>query len=223
MITSDPILFSIRLYGETPIVVTPWTFIGLVGNALFSTRVLIQWITSEKHRKSMAPATFWWTSLAATVVMILYSLQRAELAFLLGYSINIVPYVRNLVLIHSPRRTWHILSYVISATVFVVSLLLMRYVGVPLVHSNWVYFGIAGVLIWNTRFILQWVHAEAKGESILPLWFWIWSLTGQMFCLVYSLILHDLVFILGFLFNGIPIARNIMLIKRYAPAAETEL
>ena len=222
MITPDPTLFSFHLYGQTPILVTPWTFIGLIGNTLFSARVLIQWIVSEKHKKSLAPPTFWWTSLAATVVMILYSVQRAELAFLLGYSINIVPYMRNLVLIYSPRRTWHILSYVASVAVFVVSLLLMRYVGVPLIHSNWVYFGIVGVLIWNTRFILQWVHAEAKGESTLPLWFWIWSLTGQMLCLVYSLILHDLVFILGFLFNGIPIVRNIMLIKAGAGIAHGE-
>lgn len=222
MITADPVLFSFHLYGSEPIVVTPWTFIGLVGNALFSARVLIQWISSEKHKKSVAPATFWWTSLAATIVMILYSLQRAELAFLLGYSINIVPYVRNLVLIHSPRRIWHILSYVVSVAVFVGSLLLLRYVGVPLIHSSWFYFGLVGVLIWNSRFIVQWLFAETKGQSVLPLWFWVWSLTGQMLCLVYALILHDLVFILGFLFNGIPIVRNIMLIRQHGTMAKAK-
>lgn len=213
MITPDPTLFSFQIYGQTPILVTPWTFIGLIGNALFSARVLIQWIVSEKHKKSLAPPTFWWTSLAATVVMVMYSLQRAEFAFLLGYSINIVPYVRNLVLIYTPRRGWRILSYVVSVAVFVVSLAVFRQLGAPIVHTRWVYFGIVGVLVWNTRFLAQWAHAEAKRESALPLWFWLWSLTGQLLCLVYSLILHDLVFILGFLFNGIPIVRNIMLIR----------
>jgi len=221
MLTPDPVLFSLRLYGEKPIVVTPWTFVGFVGNALFSARVLIQWIASERRKRSIAPATFWWTSLAATLVMLLYSLQRAELAFLVGYSINIIPYSRNLMLIYSPGRVWHILSYILAAAIFIVSVSILRHLGLPLVRNSWFYLGLVAVLIWYLRFVLQWIYAESKGESVLPLWFWIWSLTGQILCLVYSLIIHDLVFILGFLFNGIPIIRNIMLIRAHGAVAQS--
>lgn len=215
MITHDPILFSLYFFGYGPIDVSPWTFIGLVGNALFSTRVLIQWISSEKRKRSVTPVAFWWTSLAATIVMVFYSIQKAEIAFLLGYSINTVPYVRNLMLIYRPRRFWHVVSYCASVVVFVIALVLLRRAGAPLFTSYWVILGFAGVLLWYTRFLLQWAYAEATRESVLPLGFWLWSLTGQVLCLVYSLILLDLVFILGFLFNGIPIIRNIMLIKRH--------
>jgi len=222
MITPDPVLFSLQLYGSKPIVITPWTFFGLVGNVLFSTRVLIQWIASERQKKSIAPVTFWWTSLAATLIMIGYSAQRAELAFLLGYSVNVVPYTRNLMLIYSLRRLWHVLSYIASAAIFGGALILFRYMQTPLIHSHWFYLGLVGVIVWNIRFIPQWIYSERKGQSVFPLWFWIWSLIGQMLCLLYSLILHDLVFILGFLFNGIPIIRNIMLSKRHVASGEPE-
>jgi lipid-A-disaccharide synthase-like uncharacterized protein len=197
--------------------VTPWTFIGLVANVLFTARVIIQWIASERQRKSVAPVTFWWCSLIATVIMIFYSIQRFDtepgvVAFLLGYSINVMPYSRNLALIYSPRRSWHVASYVASAAVFLYALTFLRSFNLrPEGAGGWVWLGFVGNAIWSTRFIPQWIYSERKRESVLPLWFWIWSLVGQMICLVYALIIHDLVFILGFLFNGIPIVRNIML------------
>jgi lipid-A-disaccharide synthase-like uncharacterized protein len=241
MLTPDPILFSIHLYGKTPILVTPWTFFGLIGNVLFTARVLVQWIASERQKKSIAPVTFWWASLAATLIMILYCIQRFEtergvIAFLLGYSINVVPYARNLMLIYSIKRVWHVLSYIACALIFLAALFLLGWVfhagigtlemiapGVEGPSSRFVqyvalFLGLAGNTIWSTRFIPQWIYSESKGTSVLPKWFWIWSLVGQMICLVYALILRDLVFILGFLFNGIPIVRNIMLSQGHASA-----
>jgi lipid-A-disaccharide synthase-like uncharacterized protein len=228
MLTPDPVLFSFRLYSQTPIVVTPWTFIGLVANALFTARVIIQWIASERQRKSIAPVTFWWCSLIATVIMIFYSIQRFDVepgvvAFLLGYSINVLPYTRNLALIYAPRRRWHVASYVLSAAIFLYSLTFLRSFNLlPEGATAWVYLGLAGNAVWSTRFIPQWIYSEKKRQSVLPMWFWIWSLAGQMLCLAYALILHDLVFILGFLFNGIPIIRNIMLIRQHGSSADAE-
>jgi len=232
LITSDPILFSFRLYSHTPILVTPWTFIGLVANCLFTARVIIQWAASEKQKKSIAPVTFWWASLAATNIMVFYSIQKVEAAFLLGYTINLVSYTRNLMLSYPKPRLWNIMCYVITAIVFAGALGFLLYLAksaslsaqVPSIvqtHGKWIYLGLVSNLIWSTRFIPQWIYSEKKRRSVLPLWFWIWSLIGQVFCLLYALILHDLVFILGFLFNGIPIARNIMLILRHAPSEET--
>jgi len=241
MITPDPVLFSFRLYGNTPILVTPWTFFGLVGNVLFTARVLVQWIASERQKKSIAPVAFWWASLAATLIMILYCIQRFEvergvIAFLLGYSINIVPYTRNLMLIYSIRRIWHVLSYVACALIFLAALALLGWVfyegigtrgmiapGADAASGRFMqylvlFLGLAGNAIWSTRFIPQWIHSERRGKSVLPMWFWIWSLVGQLICLAYALILRDLVFILGFLFNGIPIVRNIMLSKGHTSA-----
>ncbi len=229
MLTADPILFSFRLYSAKEIVITPWTFIGLVANVLFTARVLIQWIASERRKKSIAPAAFWWTSLAATLIMVFYSIQRSEFPFLLGYTINIIPYVRNLMLSGQKLRGWPIAVYGFSAAVFVTGASVLALTGKAVfaapahgadadIAKAWLYVGLAGNLTFNTRFLAQWIYAEKKGKSALPMWFWIWSLTGQMLCLIYALILHDLVFILGFLFNGIPIIRNIMLCLRHQPS-----
>jgi len=233
MITPDPTLFQFSPYGKTPILITPWTFIGLMGNVLFTARVLIQWIASEKQRKSIAPVTFWWASLAATLIMVFYSIQKFEIAFLLGYTINIIPYLRNLMLTNKSPRPWQILTYFGSAAVFLAGLIFLivnakaAILGInPQTQipegGGWIYLGLAGNLAFNTRFLGQWLYSERKGRSVLPLWFWIWSLAGQMLCLTYALIIHDLVFILGFLFNGIPILRNIILIARHAPPGEAE-
>jgi lipid-A-disaccharide synthase-like uncharacterized protein len=225
MITPDPVLFSFRLYSSTPIVVTPWTFFGLVGNVLFTSRVIMQWVASERQKKSIAPVTFWWGSLAATIIMVFYSIQRIEIAFLLGYTINLVPYTRNLMLSYPKPRAWHIVSYSVAGLVFLGSLIFLilnakaampweQSAPAARIASNWIYLGLVSNILWSTRFIPQWIYSERKGRSVFPLWFWIWSLFGQLLCLSYALILHDLVYILGFLFNGIPIIRNIMLSKR---------
>ncbi|NBQ10378.1 MAG: lipid A biosynthesis protein, partial [Betaproteobacteria bacterium] len=43
---------------------TFWIAIGFAGQALFSARFLIQWIASERAKKSVVPKLFWYFSLA---------------------------------------------------------------------------------------------------------------------------------------------------------------
>ncbi len=225
MIFNDRILLSIPLYGKEPILITLWTFIGLTGNVLYSARVLIQWIASEKAKRSVAPKAFWWTSLAAAVVMILYSLQRATdvrfakepttLPFLIGYIVTLVPYIRNLMLSYTVRIRWHILSYLAAAGIFSICIVMIVKMDIPVVRSKWFFIGMLGSLIWYTRFLWQWVYAEKEKKSTFPLSFWYMSLSGATLNLIYALIMHDLVFILSFLFNSIPISRNIILTKRH--------
>jgi len=73
-----------------------WLVIGLVAQLMFSMRFLIQWITSEKHRKSVIPNAFWWFSLIGGLMLLAYGLQRGEPVIILGQSIGIVIYLRNL-------------------------------------------------------------------------------------------------------------------------------
>ncbi|GAB4319826.1 MAG: hypothetical protein Kow0059_13980 [Candidatus Sumerlaeia bacterium] len=208
--------------GENPLIkITPWVLFGLAGNVLFTLRVFVQWIASERARRSVAPPAFWWLSLAATLIMLTYSVGRHEVPFTIGFTLNIAPYLRNIMLCYHVRRRWHVLSFVVSAAALASSFALLWHLKADFIPSRWFYLGLAGNLIFNTRFLLQWLYAEHKGESVLPLWFWYWSIAGAVLCLTYGFILLDIVYILSYLFNIIPMIRNVALhrqCRRAVPA-----
>ena len=52
---------------------TGWLFFGLLGQALFSARFLVQWVTSERKRQSVIPISFWWLSLGGGLALLAYS------------------------------------------------------------------------------------------------------------------------------------------------------
>lgn len=81
-----------------------WIAVGVVGQGLFACRFLIQWIASERARKSVVPVAFWYLSLAASVLLTASHLQRAEWIFAFGVGSNILIYLRNLWLIHRTRK-----------------------------------------------------------------------------------------------------------------------
>ena len=82
-----------------------WIGIGLCGQILFAGRFIVQWIASEKERKSHIPLAFWYFSLAGGIVLTLYAIYRRDPVFLLGQGLGLLIYVRNLWLIRNERRT----------------------------------------------------------------------------------------------------------------------
>ncbi len=214
MPTADPALFSFAIMGNE-VHVTLWTLFGLImGNALFTSRVLVQWILSERHGRSVTPKSFWWLSLVATVAMIAYGFHRMEVPFILGYAVNLMPYTRNLILSYRPSRgagPWGI-ALCFAAVLGCLAMLATH--RADAVKDAWFFFGLAGSLVFNSRFLVQWVHSERLGRSELSLPFWYLSLVGSVTLLIYSLKRTDPVFTLGFLFNAIPYIRNIMLLRR---------
>jgi lipid-A-disaccharide synthase-like uncharacterized protein len=73
-----------------------WVTIGFLGQALFSARFLVQWIYSEKHKKSVIPVAFWWFSLAGGIVLLSYALWRRDPVFIAGQAGGLLIYLRNL-------------------------------------------------------------------------------------------------------------------------------
>ena len=76
-----------------------WLVFGLVGNAIFFSRFLIQWLASEKAGKSVVPTAFWYLSIAGSVVLLIYALHKRDPVFVLAYLPNAFVYLRNLQLI----------------------------------------------------------------------------------------------------------------------------
>ena len=76
-----------------------WLAFGLLGQAAFFSRFLVQWIASERAGQSYVPISFWYLSLVGSLILLAYSVHRREPVFALGYLPNSVVYLRNLVLL----------------------------------------------------------------------------------------------------------------------------
>jgi len=81
-----------------------WIAFGLLGNAAFFSRFLVQWIASERAGRSLVPIAFWWLSIAGSVILLIYAIHRADPIFVLAYLPNAFVYTRNLVLVRRDRR-----------------------------------------------------------------------------------------------------------------------
>jgi lipid-A-disaccharide synthase-like uncharacterized protein len=80
---------------------TFWLFIGFAGQALFSARFIVQWIVSERRRKSVVPIAFWFLSLGGGTLLLAYAVSRQDPVIILGQGTGLVVYLRNLWLIYS--------------------------------------------------------------------------------------------------------------------------
>ena len=76
-----------------------WLIIGLSGQFLFSMRFFIQWIYSERIKKSIIPTAFWYFSIAGGLTLLSYAIYRKDPVFILGQSLGLIIYIRNLILI----------------------------------------------------------------------------------------------------------------------------
>lgn len=83
---------------------TFWLVIGLAGQAFFTMRFLIQWIYSEKKKKSMVPVSFWIFSILGSSMLLTYAIYRRDPVFILGQSFGFIVYFRNLYLIRMSRQ-----------------------------------------------------------------------------------------------------------------------
>lgn len=73
-----------------------WVGIGLLGQAMFFMRFLLQWIASEKAKRSVIPDLFWYFSIAGASILLLYAMYRQDPVFILGQSMGMLIYVRNI-------------------------------------------------------------------------------------------------------------------------------
>lgn len=81
--------------------------------------------------------------------------------------------------------------------------------------------GLAGNLVFCTRFLVQWIESERRGDSVIPVSFWHWSIAGSGIMCLYFVFRRDPVGILAYLPNTFIYMRNLHLIKkrRLAPTA----
>ena len=196
--------------------------IGFLSQLLFSSRILIQWIQSEKSKKVVTPLIFWQLSLVASFLLFVYGWLRNDFAIMLGQVITYFIYIRNLQLQNFWKKMPLLLRSFLLLFPFIIVIygfnnnaldlsLLLRNESIPL----WlVILGSIAQVVFTGRFIYQWIYSERKKSSELPLGFWILSISGSLLIMIYAILRKDPVLLTGHIFGSFVYIRNIFLIKK---------
>ena len=196
--------------------------IGFIAQILFSARLLIQWIASEKQKKVLTPSVFWKISLFASFLLFVYGYLRSDFSIMLGQALTYFIYIRNLQLQGEWTRlnvSFRWFLYLFPAILFLYSYNNNTYDIQKLFFNEeiplWLLLlGSGAQVIFTFRFVYQWFYSEKIKESVLPLGFWILSLTGASLILIYAVLRKDPVLLVGHLIGSIIYIRNIILSRR---------
>lgn len=196
------------------------TCVGLLAQALFSARTLVQWILSERARKVLSPTIFWVLSLAASVLLATYGWLRADFAIVAGQLVSYYVYVWNLKIkgVQMPAVCWvALIAFPLVAVSFVAGdagsfvQTFFKRSDLPLWQLC---IGTFGQLLLTLRFVYQWLYSRRIGRSELPPVFWWISLTGASIVFAYGLMRIDVVLLLGQGFGLLVYSRNIAIARK---------
>ncbi len=193
--------------------------IGFLAQLLFSARLLVQWIKSEKAKKVLTPELFWELSLTASFLLFVYGWLRDDFAIMLGQTVTYFIYIRNMQL----QGTWAKIPKSFRLFIYFFPLFIVIYsfnnnqIDIQRLFNNknipfyLLIWGVLGQIVFTFRFIYQWFISEKDKESKLPLGFWTLSLIGSTMILIYSIFRKDPVLFIGQTFGFIIYLRNIII------------
>lgn len=205
--------------------------IGFLAQALFSARILFQWILSERAKQVVSPAIFWVLSIIGSYLLCLYGWFRHDFSIILGQFISYYIYLWNL----NEKGIWNRVPFLLKALLIVTpifaALFMLHDAGefirnffqndkVPL----WLLvFGSMGQVIFTLRFVYQWAYSFHYKQSLLPNGFWIISLVGSSVIVVYGIIRLDPVLVLGQSVGFVAYTRNLIIGRRNNNQQELKL
>ena len=196
--------------------------IGFLAQALFSARLVVQWLLSEKARKVVSPTSYWQISILASYLLFVYGWLRDDFAIILGQYISYYIYIWNL----NTKNHWKELPAFIRLVLLLTPVLVIIYllltwdINGPRLFRNaniplgLLIFGSMGQIIFTFRFIYQWFYSRHKGESVFPVTFWVLSLLGSAIIVSYGFYRSDPVLILGQSAGFIAYIRNLFILRK---------
>ncbi len=196
--------------------------LGFFAQSLFGSRLVIQWIQSERKGKVVSPTIFWILSLMASFLFLLYGVLRRDPVILIGQTFSYYIYIRNLQLKGFWKRIPLLLRIIITPQ--------------PILILTWIAFmepeifaaildksdfteaimiiGTIGQLMLNLRYLYQWYYSEKAKESLLPLGFWVISFVASIMVVSYAYIKMDPVLLVSQGLGMLSYSRNIYLSAR---------
>jgi len=196
--------------------------IGFTAQLLFSWRMIDQWISSEKNKKTQVPRQFWTHSLMASVLLFTYGWLRHDFAIIFGQILTYYIYIRNIQI----QGYWNKIPVILRWLLPVFPVIVFYYtfnnnvIDIDRFFRNekipmWlIILGVCGQTIFTLRFVYQWLYSEKRKQSLLPIGFWWCSLTGCVLILLYAVIRKDPVLIVGQCSGFVVYLRNIMIIRK---------
>lgn len=82
-----------------------WILFGFIAQFMFMMRFVVQWVASERARRSVMPIAFWFFSIAGGALLLIYAIYRKDPVFIAGQGAGLFIYLRNLWLIYREKRT----------------------------------------------------------------------------------------------------------------------
>lgn len=179
--------------------------IGLLSQACYGARQLVQWIMTERLRRVVSPTGYWAFSLAGCLFMLWYGWLREDIVILLGQILSYYVYVLNLHYKGAWQRVPAVLRYLLylvpvvalTATIVAAPQLVRRFVHNPVIPLWLMIYGACGQLIFISRYAYQVVVSVRHHESLLLPPFWIISIVGASLIFVYGLLRLDPILIMG--------------------------
>ncbi|EPP37875.1 lipid-A-disaccharide synthase [Chlamydia avium] len=207
--------------------------VGLLANLFFGCAFTIQWFSSFKQKQACVPKIFWILSSMGALLMITHGFIQSQYPISLLHSANLVIYFRNLNITSSYK-----LSFVSTLGILVLSLMLttlpfaiesyyyphMKWMASPNIlhlpfpppNQYWHILGCLGLLIFSSRFFVQWCYLETKKSSSLPALFWLVGFLGGFLAFTYFIRTGDPVNIISYGCGLLPSLANLRIIyKKY--------
>lgn len=211
-------------------IITWFTAVGAAAQVLFASRMLVQWVLSERARAVVNPALFWWLSLLGSLLMSFYGYLRHDLAIMLWQLISYYIYIYNLKL-KGQLQHLKIVSILLIAAPIV--LLVSEWQGPEefaalFLNDDHIPYellalGFVGQALFTLRFVYQLYASYKLKMSVLPPTFWTISLIACLMVQVYGVFRLDVVLVFGQAGGLITYTRNIMLYRKARHQQEKEL
>ncbi|MCZ4317933.1 lipid-A-disaccharide synthase N-terminal domain-containing protein [Aequorivita viscosa] len=196
--------------------------IGFLAQILFSARLILQWILSEKNKRIITPSTFWKLSLFASFLLFVYGHLRDDFAIMLGQALTYYIYIRNLQL----QGEWQKAPKLLQIFLFIFPIFVVLYAynngeyDIEKLFNNeniplWLLLlGIVSQILFTLRFVYQWLVSEKTKTSQLPVGFWRMSVIGASLILAYAIFRKDPVLFVGHIAGLVIYVRNIFIWKK---------
>jgi len=196
--------------------------IGFLAQVIFSGRLIIQWVVSEKNKRVIAPSIFWFLSLIASFLLFIYGYLRNDFAIMLGQTITYFVYIRNLQLQGEWQKSPKWLRWFLTAFPVIIVIYsfnngiydinnLLRNEDIP----QWLFIlGVVSQVLFTYRFMYQWVYSEKSKKSLFPAGFWRISILGASLILFYAYFRNDPVLLIGHSAGIIIYIRNLIILRK---------
>jgi len=223
LLVLPPISIHLRDFSNSSMNITSTDFlffsVGFFAQMLFFSRNIVQWFHSEKAGKILSPLIYWQISLCASITMMVYGILRKDFAIILGQFITFFIYIRNLQL----QQKWKVIPPYFRIAIGMMPLACLAWIlfsgsnnltqilGNEKIPQWLMILGITAQVTFSFRFVYQWLVSEKNKKSVLPVGFWIISITGASLTITYAIIRLDPVLIVSNLGGLAMYSRNLVL------------